>query len=126
MKIKYLLALPLIAAVGLAGCASTSQLSPTASADITDAYQVLCGPSAPATISGIVGIASVSATALPAQAQSIINSAENICAAGVPTNEVVAGVDIFDLLVEVEQLVPSKVAAKTKAHIRHLAARHVG
>jgi hypothetical protein len=124
MKLKYLLSLPLIAAVGVAGCTSTSQLTPAASADITDAYQVLCGPSAPATISGIVGIAAVSATALPAAAQSIITSAENICAAGVPTNEVVAGVDIFDLLVEVEQLVPSKVAASTKAHIRRLAARH--
>jgi hypothetical protein len=43
----------------------------------------------------------------------------------VPTNEVVAGVDIFDILVEVEQLIPAKVSAKTKAHVRALAARHI-
>ena len=126
MKIRSLLALPLVAAVGLAGCASTSQLSPTASADITDAYQVLCGPSAPTTISGIVGVAQASSTALPAKAQSIITTATNICAAGVPTNEVVAGVDLFTILVEVEQLVPTKVAAKTKAHVHALAVRHGG
>jgi hypothetical protein len=124
MKFSPLAAIAASVAVALAGCASTSTLTPTAQADITDAYQVLCGPTAPTTISGIVGIAQASSTALPATATSIIATATTICAAGVPTNEVVAGVDIFSILVEVEQLVPSKVAASTKAHIHHLAARH--
>jgi hypothetical protein len=110
--------------LGVQGCSSTSQLTPTAEADIVDAYQVLCGPSAPTTISGIVGIASASSSALPATAQSAITTATAICAAGVPDNEVVAGVDIFQILVEVEQLVPSKVAASTKAKVHRLASRH--
>lgn len=125
MKLVAPLAVALCGAVGLAGCASTSQLSPTAEADIADAYQVICGPGAPATISGIVGIAQASSTALPASAQSAINTALSVCAAGVPDNEVVAGVDIFNLLVEIESFLPAKsVPASTKAHLRALAKRH--
>lgn len=119
-----LVGLALASVGGLAGCASTAQLSPAATSDITDAYQVLCGPAAPATVSGLVGVAQATEAALPATAQSIVATGLQICAAGVPTNEIVAGVDIFDLLVEVEGLTTTKVSARTKAHIHALAARH--
>lgn len=111
-------------AVAASGCASTSQLSPTAETDITEGYQVLCGPDAPATVSGVVGIAVVGASALPASSQSIISTAEKICVAGVPTSEIVAGVDLFTILVEVEGLTSTKLSAKQKAHIHVLAAKH--
>lgn len=107
--------------VSLSGCASTSTLTPQAQADIADAYAVMCGPDAPTTISGLVGIAEASAAAIPSAGQSELATAMQICAAGVPDNEVVAGVDLFNLLVEVESLVPAK---KVSAHARALAARH--
>lgn len=117
---KAFVSIALAAAFAVTGCASTGQLSPTAQNDITDAYQVICGPSAPLTIGGLVGVANASFTLLPAKEQSVITTAMQICAAGVPTNEVVAGVDVFNLLLEVEQLIP----AKKSAHIRALLHRH--
>jgi hypothetical protein len=114
------LILAALAALGITGCSSTSQLSPTAQTDITDAYQVICGPSAPMTIAGLVGVANASFSLLPATEQSVVTTALSLCAAGVPTNEVVAGVDIFNMLLEVEQLVP----AKKSAHIHALLKRH--
>ena len=69
----------------LAGCTSTGQLTPAATADITAAYDNVCA--------ALPALGPVSAT-MNADAKNAYAQAQTICAAGAPTNAIVAGVDI--------------------------------
>ena len=77
----------LIAICGaLAACTSTGQLTPTATANITAAYDNVCA--------ALPALGPVSAT-MNADAKNAYAQAQTICAAGAPTNAVAAGVDIL-------------------------------
>ena len=79
--------LALVAICGaLAGCTSTGQLTPTASAAINTAYNDVCN--------ALPALAPASAT-MNADAKNAYAQAQTICAAGTPTNAVAAGVDIL-------------------------------
>ena len=68
----------LVAVCGaLAGCTSTGQLTPTASAAITAAYNDVCN--------ALPALGPVSAT-MNADAKNAYAQAQTICAAGAPTN----------------------------------------
>ena len=71
---------------GLAGCTSTGQLTATASAAITAAYNDVCN--------ALPALGPASAT-MNADAKNAYAQAQTICAAGTPTNAVAAGVDIL-------------------------------
>jgi hypothetical protein len=78
---------PLIAICGLlAGCTSTGQLTPTASAAVTTTYNNVCN--------ALPALGQVSAT-MNADAKNAYAQAQTICAAGAPTNAIAAGVDIL-------------------------------
>ena len=70
----------------LAGCTSTGQLTPAASAAITTAYNNVCN--------ALPALGPVSAT-MNADAKNAYAQAQTICAAGAPTNAIAAGVDIL-------------------------------
>jgi ABC-type phosphate transport system substrate-binding protein len=74
------------ACVALAGCTSTGQLTPTASAAINTAYSDVCN--------ALPALAPVSAT-MNANAKNAYAQAQTICAAGAPTNAITAGIDIL-------------------------------
>jgi hypothetical protein len=79
--------LSLVAICGaLAGCTSTGQLTPQATADITAAYDNVCA--------ALPALGPVSAT-MNADAKNAYAQAQRICAAGAPTNAVAVGVDIL-------------------------------
>ncbi|HEY1863030.1 MAG TPA: hypothetical protein VGG77_04915 [Roseiarcus sp.] len=79
--------LALVAACGLlAGCTSTGQLTPAASAAITGAYNNVCN--------ALPALGPVSAT-MNDDAKYAYAEAQTICAAGAPTNAIAAGVDIL-------------------------------
>lgn len=86
MKTYAIAALAALFAAGLAGCTSSGQLTPTASAAITTAYTDLCN--------GLPAVGPVSTT-LNAQLQADYATAVQICAAGAPTNAITAGIDIL-------------------------------
>ena len=77
-------------ALALAGCASTGALTPAAQTQVTAAFNAVCP-----------GVSSGALDALMAtENQNVQNSyaaAKQICAAGAPTNLVVAGMDILTL-----------------------------
>lgn len=117
------LALPsaaaLCLAVGLSGCASTVTLSPAVTSDITTAYNAMCSPT------GVVASAAPFAAA-NANIAKYLSEAQTICANGAPTNEIVAGFDIFDVYLDLSQALSAK-SAKFKpvvAHAKMLAAKH--
>jgi hypothetical protein len=70
----------------LAGCTSTGQLTPTATADITAAYDNVCA--------ALPALGPAAAT-MNADAKNAYAQARTICAAGAPTNAIAAGVDIL-------------------------------
>jgi hypothetical protein len=70
----------------LAGCTSTGQLTPAASAAVTAAYNNVCN--------ALPALGPVSAT-MNADAKNAYAQAQTICAAGAPTNAIAAGVDIL-------------------------------
>jgi hypothetical protein len=70
----------------LAGCTSTGQLTPTATADITAAYDNVCA--------ALPALGPAAAT-MNADAKNAYAQAQTICAAGAPTNAIAAGVDIL-------------------------------
>jgi hypothetical protein len=77
----------LVAVCGaLAGCTSTGQLTPAATADITAAYDNVCA--------ALPALGPAAAT-MNADARNAYAQAQTICAAGAPTNAIVAGVDIL-------------------------------
>jgi hypothetical protein len=98
---------------GLAGCTSTGQLTPTASAAITAAYNDVCN--------ALPTLGPASAT-MNADAKNAYVQAQTICAAGTPTNAVAAGVDI--LAVE-NALLPYFKKATALAPNQELAERRV-
>jgi hypothetical protein len=77
----------LVAVCGaLAGCTSTGQLTPVATADITAAYDNVCA--------ALPALGPVSAT-MNTDAKNAYAQAQTICAAGAPTNAIAAGIDIL-------------------------------
>jgi hypothetical protein len=78
--------LALIAISLLAGCTSTGQLTPAASAAVTTAYNNVC--------TALPALGPISAT-MNADAKNAYAQAQTICAAGAPTNAIAAGVDIL-------------------------------
>lgn len=115
MKAYAFAAVAALYAASLAGCASTSTLDPTVSADITTAYNAMCSPT------GIVASAAPFAAANSNIAK-YLSEAQAICANGAPTNEIVAGFDIFDVYLDLSQALNAKSsiahakALKAKAH----------
>jgi hypothetical protein len=75
-----------IALCALAGCTSSGQFTPTASAAVTTAYNDVCAAT-PA-------LGPASAT-MNADAKNAYAQAQTICAAGSPTNAISAGIDIL-------------------------------
>jgi hypothetical protein len=75
-----------LAAACLAGCQSNGQLSPTVSADVNTVYTDLCA--------ALPALGPISGT-LNGQLQNDYAQAVKICAAGSPTNPIVAGLDIL-------------------------------
>ena len=69
-------------------CASNGALTPSAQADVTAAYNAVCPPVLSGALDPIAG-------QFNARAQAAFASAKTICANGVPTNVVVAGLDIL-------------------------------
>lgn len=119
---KYLLALPLVALGALAGCStSTNTLDPGVSSAITTAFNDLCGPT------GVVASAAPFSAANPNIAK-YLSEAQAICANGAPTNEVVAGFDIFDVYLDLSQALSAKGAVAPsvvkKAKAPKLGAHH--
>lgn len=82
---KSLFALAILC-IALAGCTSTGQLTPTASAAITAAYNDVCN--------ALPALGPASAT-MNADAKNAYTQAQTICAAGTPTNAIAAGIDIL-------------------------------
>jgi hypothetical protein len=79
--------LAVVAVCGLlAGCTSTGQLTPTASAAVTAAYNNVC--------TALPSLGPVSTT-MNDDAKNAYAQAQTICAAGAPTNAIAAGVDIL-------------------------------
>lgn len=74
----------------LAGCQSTAQLSPAAEANVKAAFDAVC----PGITSGALD---AELSTLNANVQNSYAAAKQICAAGAPTNLVVAGMDILTL-----------------------------
>ncbi len=70
----------------LAGCTSTGQLTPTASAAVNAAYDNVCN--------ALPALGPASAT-MNADAKNAYAQAQTICAASAPTNAIAAGVDIL-------------------------------
>ena len=79
-----------LVAAGLAGCASTGQLTPAAQTQVTDAFNTVC----PGVTSGALDQV---AGQFNAKVKSAYAAAQQICANGAPTNLVVAGMDIVTL-----------------------------
>lgn len=104
-----------IGALGLEGCASTMTLNPTVSADITTAYNAMCGAN------GVV--AAAAPFAANATVAKYLSEAQAICANGAPTNEIVAGFDIFDVYLDLSQAIGNKAGA-THAKALKLSAKH--
>lgn len=106
-----------------AGCSELTSIAPTQTAavqtDITDAYVMLCGTGAVGT--GAIALLTPSSGILPTYGQQAVVVVQQICANGAPTNEVVAGFDIFIVATAVEDMVGSK-STKAKAHT--LAVKH--
>lgn len=103
---KTAIASACLAALALAGCASTGQLTPSAQTQVTNAFNAVCP-----------GVASGALDALMATAnqnvQTSYSAAKQVCAAGAPTNLVVAGMDILTLQVVLAPYL-SKVHISTK------------
>ena len=75
-------------ALGLGGCQSNGTLTPSAQASVTAAYAAVCPPVLSGTLDPFAG-------QFNARAQAAYGSAKAICANGVPSNVVVAGLDIL-------------------------------
>lgn len=109
------LLLAMIPIIGLAGCSAVGQLNPAITNDITVAYNAICAPG------GLLTAAQPFA-ANPTVAV-YLNDATVLCASGVPTNEVTAGIDIFNLYLDLSTALHNKSAM---AHAKMLKARHHG
>ncbi len=77
-----------LVAASLGGCQSNGQHSPSASADVCVLYTELCA--------GLPALGPISGT-LNAQLRNDYAQAVTICAAGSPTNPVVAGLDVISI-----------------------------
>ena len=90
MKTIIFAAAGLAALATLGGCSSTATLDPAAQAAVTNAFNAIC----PAVSSG--GLDAVSGT-FNQNVQNAYAAAKQICAAGAPTNIVVAGMDLMTI-----------------------------
>src|SRR5579871_1971609 len=79
----------IIVASALAGCTTTGAVTASAQGDIITAYNMIC-PNIPALASVVQNMNS--------KAQGAYASATAICAAGAPTNAVVAGLDLATIM----------------------------
>ena len=116
MKAYAFAAIAALSTVSLAGCSLVNGgLTPTPAVenDIQTAYNAICAPA------GLLAAAAPFATN-PAVA-TYYSEAQTLCANGVPSNEIVAGVDVFDLYLDLSTAL-SKKSAVSKA--KHLAAKH--
>ena len=103
--IKPVLTLAALASMAiLPGCASTNSLDPGVSNAITTAYTAMCGPA------GIV--ASAAPFAANPNVAKYLSEAQAICANGAPTNEIVAGLDIFNVYLDLSQALGNKSAVR--------------
>lgn len=79
----------ILAASALAGCATNGAVTASAQGDITTAYNMICP--------NVAALASVVQN-MNSKAQGAYASATAICAAGAPTNAVVAGLDLATIM----------------------------
>jgi hypothetical protein len=103
-------------AISASGCAMVNgQITPTpaAQSDIQTAFNAICGPA------GLLAAAAPFATT--GAVATYYGEAQTLCANGAPTNAIVAGVDIFNLYLDLSTAL-SKKSAIAKA--KHLAAKH--
>lgn len=115
MKIVATITAGAILAASLSGCSSIGQLDPNsgAASAIHTAYTALCSPT------GILTAAQPFASQPPVS--TYYPEVVALCANGEPNNEITAGVDIFDLYVDVSQAlakrsaVPASQVKKAKA-----------
>jgi hypothetical protein len=122
MKAYAFAAIAAISAASLVGCSpSTNTLDPSVASAITTAYNDMCGPT------GVVVSAEPFSAANPNIAK-YLSEAQAICANGAPTNEVVAGFDIFDVYLDLSQALSAKGAVAPsvvkKAKALKLSAHH--
>jgi hypothetical protein len=116
MKAYAFAAIAALSTASLAGCSMVNGgLTPTPAVenDIQTAYSAICGSA------GLLAAAAPFATN-PAVA-TYYSEAQTLCANGVPSNEIVAGVDVFDLYLDLSTAL-SKKSAMSKA--KHLASKH--
>ena len=95
MKAYAFAAIAALSTVSLAGCSLVNgAITPTPAVenDIQTAYNAICAPA------GLLAAAAPFATN-PAVA-TYYSEAQTLCANGVPSNEIVAGVDVFDLYLD--------------------------
>ena len=78
----------LLAALALAGCTSTGTLTPAATADVTAAYNAVCPAVSTGSLDPFAG-------QFNDRVRTAYSAAQSICAAGVPTNALIAGLDIL-------------------------------
>jgi hypothetical protein len=121
MKAYAFAAIAALSAASLAGCSELQNIAPAQTAaveaDVQDAYTLLCGTGVAGT--GAVALLTPSSGILNANGQSALSTVQQICANGVPTNEVVVGVDIFVVATEVESLIGHKASAARMARLAH-------
>jgi hypothetical protein len=116
MKAYAFAAIAALSASSLAGCAITGGVvTPTVAtqSDIDTAFTAICGAG------GLLAAAAPFATT--GVVATYYGEAVTLCANGEPTNAIVAGVDLFDLYLDLSTVLGKK-SAMAKAH--HLAAKH--
>jgi hypothetical protein len=115
MKAYANAAVAALTAASLAGCSLVNgQITPSPALqnDIQIAYTAICGPG------GLLDAAQPFATT--PNVVTYYNDAKVICANGVPSNEIVAGVDIFSLYLDLSQALSKKATvAKAKVLMAH-------
>ncbi len=100
----------------LSGCSiSSGQITPTPAvqSDIQTAFTAICGSG------GLLAAAAPFATT--GNVATYYGEAQALCANGVPTNEIVAGVDIFDLYLDLSTALSKKSSIR---QAKVLKARH--
>jgi hypothetical protein len=109
---KIGMSIALCGGIALAGCAVTGGvITPTAAtqSDIDTAFTAICGPG------GLLAAAAPFATT--GSLATYYGEAVTLCANGEPTNAIVAGVDIFDIYLDLS----TALSKKANKHLKSLA-----
>lgn len=116
MKAYAFAAVAALSCVSLAGCSLVNGAitpTPAAQSDIDTAFTAICGPA------GLLVAAAPFATT--GNVATYYSEAQALCANGEPTNAIVAGIDIFDLYLDLSTALSKKSAIR---QAKVLKARH--